>query len=122
MDGLGTTAAEEERNEESGIEQAGVGMTREEAFATAKVIVRDLFDAMNEMKARARRGDTAVIKEMRAPLGEISKALVLLGHTENKIDDLERAANDGRPEPIDLDAARDEIGRRLDRLRAAGGP
>ena len=99
------------------IVDAPEGMTREEALARAKENVAGLHSAIREMKERAERDDPGVARETAPLIGQLQKTLTLLLETENKIDDLERRVC-GASEPIDLGAARDEVGRRLDRLRA----
>lgn len=98
------------------------GMTREEAFEKAKAGLRRQIEALEEMERRAKAGDATVVGETPKALQDLRRALNLFGEAENKIDDQQRASAAGRPEAIDLGAARDEIGRRLDRLRADGGP
>ena len=93
------------------------GMTREEALARAKANVAGLHEAIRDMKERAERDDPGVARDTPPLIAQLQKALTLLLDTENKIDDLERRTGGGG-EPIDLGAARDEVGRRLDRLRA----
>ena len=95
------------------------GMSREEAFAATKTHLARLIETLSALEERARRGDGTVEADAKKAAAQMTSTLGLLLQTENKIDDLERRSVGGC-EPIDLGAARDEIGRRLDRLRAAG--
>ncbi|MBE0555006.1 MAG: hypothetical protein IH625_15070 [Rhodobacteraceae bacterium] len=69
-----------------------------------------------------KRGEFDHVKEARAQVANLRTALQLYIEERNKVEKLRKqAAGAVGAAGLDFDAARDEIGRRLARLRDAGG-
>lgn len=82
---------------------------------------REQFDDAIELlaltKAKLKCGEVAGVRDVASQVALVLKALIALGEAREKVDGLVLDASGGL---LDLDAARLEIGCRLDRLRAAG--
>jgi hypothetical protein len=82
---------------------------------------REQFDDAIELlaltKTRLKHGDAGAARDVASQVALVLKALIALGEAKGRIDGLVCGAGGG---VLDLDAARSEVGSRLDRLRAAG--
>lgn len=89
-------------------------------------IADDLFHSfasdLTRLRLRIQAGDGEDIKESAKLVRDLRAATQLVLEERNRVDKLRKeAAGSVGAGTLDLDAARDEIGRRLARLRHAGG-
>lgn len=97
---------------------SGRGRSRDDAVLRAREQFDDAIELLAHTKGKLRRGEVEGVRDVAPQIALVIKTLVALNEARGKVDDL--CADDGCG-VLDLDAARDEVGRRLDRLRAAEG-
>jgi hypothetical protein len=94
----------------------------QEMILAARAHYQRVRRALGEVLARIEAGELKAVEEFDRTHREFSKTLTLALEQEIRLDERSKAHGAaGRGGPIDLDAARSEIGRRLACLRAAGG-
>jgi hypothetical protein len=95
------------------------GRPADDSVLRAREQFDDAVELLSLTKQRLRRGEIAGVRDMASQVALVIKTLIALGDARGKLDDLDRDEAGGGGGALDLDAARAEIGRRLDRLRAA---
>lgn len=82
----------------------------------------ELLSALEEMKRQVRQGEPVPDSEVKQRVSAVQRAMDHVFTERKRLDEARRKrAGIVHDYAIDFDAARDEIGRRLDRLRAASG-
>lgn len=101
------------KNSEPDAETASQKLAEMEAvYASARKMVGDLI--------RSIESGGEGLKDLTSSLATLHKIFVAVTEAEEKFND--RFGSIERPGDIDFDAIKDEVGRRLDRLRDAAGP
>ena len=89
---------------------------------SSSLLLASVSQTLTAVLDQVRAGNLAGLKDIAKKHGELETALGRAHETERKFNEWQRrqsgALADGE---IDFDAVRDEIGRRLDRLRDVGG-
>ena len=100
---------------------SGRGRAGDDVVRQAREQFDDAIELLALTKDRLKRGEVAGVRDIASHTALVIKTLVALNEAKGRIDGLgdDEACEVGRA--LDLDAARSEVGRRLDRLRAAGG-
>jgi len=94
----------------------------ERDFATVADVYDTLSGELSALLAEVRDGKTARASRLKIVAGDLARAAAVLVRERERLDALRAGGPDaGTIGDIDLDAARDEVGRRLARLRATGG-
>ena len=98
------------------------GRPADDAVLRAREQFDDAIELLALTKQRLRRGEIEGVRDVASQTALVIKTLVALSEAKGRCDGLgdDEACEVGRA--LDLDAARTEVWRRLDRLRAAGGP
>ncbi|MBW7922983.1 MAG: hypothetical protein H3C51_12910 [Rubellimicrobium sp.] len=107
-------------NEESAQADTG-GSTPRQYRDDAVVLLRAVRATLADLLRQLLEGDGAALRDIVAKQAELESALKRVFEAETRYDDWMQRSSGGGDGVLDLDAARDEIGRRLDRLRAAAG-
>lgn len=82
----------------------------------------ELLKALGELKGRVLEGEPVPDSEVKQRVSAVQRAMDHVFTERRRLDEVQRKrAGIVHDFAIDFDAARDEIGRRLDRLRAASG-
>ena len=107
-------------------EGARVARRAEADAAEARNVYETFRDDLNALLAEVRSGETARAKRLRPVVSELARAVARMGEREERRDgarggrDRAGGRDDLSGASLDLDAARNEVCRRLARLRAAG--
>ena len=96
------------------------GLPVDDAVHRAREQFDDAVELLRATKDKLRRGDVAGVRDVASQVALVLKTLVALGEARGKVDDLAEGRVAGYV--LDLDAARREVGSRLDRLRAGANP
>ena len=80
-------------------------------------LTRSLLEKLNEAEA-AKARDGGVTAEVRDLIRDVQKSLIVVIEAENRLMSKDEKLAAAREAGLDLDAARDEVRRRLARLRA----
>ena len=91
----------------------------DEAVHRAREQFDDAVELLRATKDKLKRGEVAGVRDVASQVALVLKTLMALGEARGKIDELAHGRIGGYV--LDLDAARREVGSRLDRLRAGGG-
>ena len=97
------------------------GRPGDKAVLRAREQFDDAIELLTQTKARIRRGEIEGMRDVQSQMALVIKTLAALSEAEGKIDDLAGKHDGCGGRGMDLAAARSEVRRRLDRLRAAGG-
>lgn len=82
----------------------------------------ELLSALEDMKGRVQAGEPVADSEVKQRVSAVQRAMDHVFSERKRLDEVRRKrAGIVHDYAIDFDAARTEIGRRLDRLRAASG-
>lgn len=110
---------------EPGAEQVGAQVTRHDTIETIEIasgVFRDAAEDMERLRRKLRAGDLGELKDAAAMARSLRNATQQMIEERNKVDKLRKEIAGGVGDGcFDLDAARDEIGRRLACLRRAEG-
>lgn len=94
------------------------GRPADDAVLRAREQFDDAIELLSLTKQQLRRGEIAGVRDMASQIALVIKTLLALGEARGKLDDLNQDQACAGGHALDLDAARAEVGRRLDRLRA----
>ena len=97
------------------------GLRLDEVMASIEAQLLAMKADLEVLGDRVRAGDVGSVRDATRTLSDIRAWLKLALETEEKLHERRKRYRGGGWE-IDMDGARDTIGRRLDRLRAAGCP
>lgn len=98
--------------------------------ASARNVYATLRDELDALLAEVRAGETGHAKRLRPVVSELARAVARMADEEDKLDEAEAGREEAKragsapnadvlQHELDLDAARDEVCRRLARLRTA---
>lgn len=102
-------------------ERDGTGEQHRRLIARSRILLASVAETLADLLRRIRAGEPRALKGLAAKHAELETALRRAEEIEGRYDAWRAARGGDVPGEIDLDAARGEIGRRLDRLRAARG-
>ena len=94
------------------------GAPEDDAVLRAREQFDDAIELLATTKRKLKRGEVDGVRDVASHVALVLKTLIALGEAREKVDGLK--PDDGAAAALDLEAARTEIGGRLDRLRAAG--
>ncbi|KGJ12805.1 hypothetical protein IX57_13925 [Paracoccus sanguinis] len=101
---------------------SGGPLAPEVAIDVAGDIFREVAEELHKLRIGIRRGEVEQADKTGKAVRDLRVATALVLEERTRVDKLRKdIAGDVGPGTLDLDAARDEIGRRLACLRRAGG-